>query len=219
MRDHREQNDLIAFVAPGFVHALGNSLFAIHGQAQLIREVQGETGRARAQLLKASRKALDGLDILRFLLGDTPTGESAQAGVLLYRLCDFLRVPLRERGLRLKFRHGSSEAPQIVDGVAMCRSVVHLAAALIERLPTGFEGSWVVDLAGQGAGEVQLTFTLRNDEALLPFPIELEEIADAVRPELEEYRVRAERTGKTTLRLRIPATTVEPGPAASGLAQ
>ena len=199
-------SDLVEFVAPGLLHGLGNNLFAIRGHTQMLGGAHGEITRAKNALLKASSKALGCLDVLRFLLGDARPDSRPQAGILLHRICEVTRVPLRDRGVRLRFRHGSSELPLAVDGTVLCQVVVEIMRRLSERLPSGFEGSLIVDLASQRAQGLALTLELEASASFLPFPIDLAAVANDAGPLLRAHGVSIEEmTGGAGLTLRVPA--------------
>ena len=173
MSDARSTGDLIEFVAPGLLHGLGNNLFAIRGHTQMLGGAQEQIAPAKNALLEASGKALGTLEVLRYLLGDARPDSRPQAGILLHRICEVLVVPLRERGVRLRLERGSSEVPLAVDGTVLCQTVVELMRRLSERLPHGFEGSLIVDLASQRAQELVLTLEIESSASLLPFPVDV----------------------------------------------
>lgn len=211
---NRVAAELLRFVAPGILHGLGNSLFAIRGHAQLLRGSENEVGRSRAAILKASEKSLRGLDVLRFLAAEAEGHSSSQAGILLHRLCDFVRIPLSEHGLRLTFEHKSSQTPMSVEGTALCQCVVELLRQLVCSLPASYEGCAIVDLVAQRKRSVAIEVQLRSSPSLLPFPIDFEGAVERMRPLLAYHDVTVEiRPESRRVRLKVPAITLRPMPA------
>lgn len=168
--------DLLEFAAPGLLHGLGNNLFSIHGHAQMLRGGDTDVAREKAAIVKASEKALNALAILRYLVGEGGPEPAPQAGVLLLRLFETLRVPLHEAGLQVQFSHGSGDAPVSVEGQVLCQSVVTVLRALAIDVPPGLQRAVVVDLAAQGAGGAEVVFRVAMRPSFLPFPVDLDKL-------------------------------------------
>ena len=90
------RGDLLEFLAPGFVHGLGNALLIAHGQSQLL--ALGAPA-APIAIRDACRRALRGLSVVRALLGDESNNPAAAE--LFSDLVEQLRVPLRDVGLEV----------------------------------------------------------------------------------------------------------------------
>jgi len=209
----RAAAELLRFVAPGVLHGLGNSLFAIRGHAQLLRGTESEVGRSRGAILNASEKALKGLDVLRYLAAESEDLATSQAWILLHRLCDFLRIPLLERGVTLVFGRNSSETPMRVEGTALCQCVVELLRQLAERLPSSFQGEALVDLAARRRGAVAVAVAVRSGPAQLPFPVDLAGALSAAARLLEHHGVLVETMSEEQqVRLLVPAATIKREP-------
>ena len=198
--------DLAQFVAPGLLHRLGNSLFSIQGHAQMLRGTEAEIAREKGAIQKASEKALNALQIFRYLIAEPDAAPAPQAGILLHRLCDYLRIPMRERGLSIQFEHGSSETPVGVNGTTLCQVVVGMLRHLVGALPCGFEGRVTIDLVSQGPDGLTLSLRVETSPSFLPFPVHLEDVVRHASALLELHSVRVEASGdQQTLRLRVPA--------------
>ena len=198
--------ELAQFLAPGLVHGLGNSLFAIQGHAQLIRGCESEVNRARGGILKAAENALHGLDVLRFVLGEAGERDLTAPGSTLHRLCDYLRVPLRDRGIRVVYGDESQETPIPVDGVGLCQCVVELVRRVCQVLPSSFAGQMHIVLAAQRRDAIVVALRLETGPSLLPFPVDLVRAIRSARPLLNCHGVKAEAgSGLEQLRLLVPA--------------
>jgi hypothetical protein len=106
IQDPRAAN--LLFAAPGIAHALGNSLFTVHGRARLLSMSAGDPETPRDQIdgdaaavLDGATKALGSLSVLRWIVGEArnPTPLTA----VLRELIDVARVPLRDHGAAMAF--------------------------------------------------------------------------------------------------------------------
>lgn len=93
----------LLFAAPGIAHALGNSLFTVHGRARLLSMSAGDPETPRDQIdgdaaavLEGATKALGSLSALRWIVGEArnPTPLTT----VVRELVDVARVPLRDHG-------------------------------------------------------------------------------------------------------------------------
>jgi hypothetical protein len=183
---------LLRFLAPGLLHGLSNSVFAVVGHAHLLGGEQGDPTRERNAILRACQGANGALDVLRYLVenGSGEERQFCQPGVFLPRLCEVLRVPCRERGARIQFQHSSTDSPVLVEAGVLARAVLVVVAEVAEALATGFAGTLRVDLASQDARRALLKVTLDADPAILPFPIDLVAVRSAVAAALQSTGVR-----------------------------
>jgi len=206
----RAPADLLGFAAPGLLHGLGNHLFTVHGHAQLLRDGGDELARQKLAIVKASEKAVRTLAILRYIAGEVGPEPPPQAGVLLLRLFDTLKVSLRESGLRVEFSHRSSNAPVSVDGEVLCQSVVAVLRALATDVPRGLQRALAVDLASQGAGGVEIEFRVAIEPSFLPFPVDLDHVAAQAGPVLRRHGAQIEGAERgQQLRLTLPVRQPE----------
>jgi hypothetical protein len=196
---------LVQFLAGGIVHGMNNSLFAIQGHAQMLRGSEAEIAGARAAITKATEKALKALEVFRYVIGGADHGPPPQAGILLHRLCEYVRNELADRGVRVRFVPGSGAAPQCVNGTALCQSVVEVLRQLAAVLPVASESDLSVEVVAQRKDAVVVELRLDNRPAVLPFPIDLQRVMLRARPVLDHHRVRADLSaGARQLRLAVP---------------
>jgi hypothetical protein len=184
-------NDLLGFLAPGLLHHLGNVLFTIQGNAQVLGLGASETGRAKGAILRAAERGGQALAVWRHLLGDT-TSAPVQAGVLLAQLAELLRVPVREAQHALDVRHGARQSPVLVDGALFSTVVVATARALIAAAPPGLGGSVVVDLCEQRPPVATVRVHLQPPAGALPFPVAGGALAAVVREAAARVRGRVQ---------------------------
>jgi signal transduction histidine kinase len=204
--------DLLQFLAPGFLHQLRNALFAIQGQAQLLGSSTAASAPAkqRTQILAATKRAQAAIQVLRYLSED---GGAVQAGILLPRLVDVLRVPMRERGLVVSCQHSSREAPVRVNGTLLSETVVGALKAIAERLPTGFGGSIRVDLCAQGQDKVEIVLELVAVSGQLPFQVDLLAVQQELQAAISPHGGLVVLVGRK-LALHLPAAPAAAAPAA-----
>jgi hypothetical protein len=169
--------DLMAFLAPGLVHALGNHLFAIQGSAHVLKE--GKAGlRERGTILEASNRAQQALDILRLLA--TPDEDPApveQPGVLLTQLAPLCAVPLRERGLRHHLDFASPRSrPRGVPARRFIRAYLGLLQRVSEGLPPFVHGTLITEFRHQDQGSVTFELAVEFAAHCLPFPVDVDGI-------------------------------------------
>ena len=175
------RRELLHFLLPGIVHALNNDLFAIRGYGQVLGLDAAEISRERGAILRASESAAGAVDLLRVLGSDVAGVPGAgsvpstieQPGVLLPKLRDLLRAPLRDRGATVSSRHASVETPGAVDTACFALCVCETGRCLADALPTGFHGTVELDLATQNAKSVAVEVRVTPSADQLPFPIDL----------------------------------------------
>lgn len=198
--------DLIGFVAPGLLHGLGNSLFAIQGHAQMLRGTGADVSREKGAILTASEKAKHALDVIRYLLGDAASEQPPHAGILLRRLFDTMRVPMRENGLRVRFVDDEQADPPRVDGVMLCQCVVQVLRTLAPDQPDGLQRTVLIELQRE-TNAVVVGLRVEPDPACLPFPVDHRLVVECSEPVLALHgaRLEADPSGEQ-LRLWLPAT-------------
>lgn len=202
---------LLRFLMPGVLHHLGNALFAIQGHSQSLGSETPDLEAEKAAILRGADQAHGAVRVLAHLSGET-TGQPVQGGILMHRLCEIVRVPLREGGLRLHLQHSSPETPEPVDGTVFCRTMTATLQAVLAALPTGFRGELGIDLAFQSTKFLDIRMRVRGDADTLPFPIYLDEVVQALSPRLSEEDVEISRDDREHgLQLRIPTLSL-PGP-------
>jgi hypothetical protein len=163
---------LLEFLAPGVLHGLGNDLFAIRGNAEILAE-KGRPARERDAILAATQHAEHTLDILRLLSAPTGRDQHRQAFALLRHIGEACRFPLRERAVRIVLEHTSHDTPVLVDGSALVRGVVAVVRALAECLPPVSKAILRLDLRHQDQRRVEVAARLEPGVEFLPFPIDL----------------------------------------------
>ncbi len=204
---HRSRfGEVLEFLAPGIVHSLSNSLFAASGNAQVLSGSGG--GRERSAIREAADQANHTLEVMRALIDRAcdATG-TGQAGILLQRVCQVGRVPLRDYGVALLASHSSTDAPVMVNAAVLIRSVGTALLALTEQLPSGYAGELTVDLASQNETTIELRLTLQSRPSFLPFPLDLAAAIDRGNDLLAPLR--AQLSGPEphgSLRLTLPVT-------------
>jgi hypothetical protein len=194
---------LLAFLAPGIAHALGNQLFALRGAVSVLGHEHG-SGRANEIAADALGEAEQVLGVLRLFA--EPAGEVPveQAGVLLSRLGRLCRVPLRDRALDLEISHSSLRRPRGVAPGRFVRAVGELLRCTVEGLPSFVSGTLLLDLAEQVPAEVVVALRVAPREPILPFPLELPSIARAAEPFVVGQGGRLEPRGDDRLLLHVP---------------
>ncbi|MBK8976973.1 MAG: hypothetical protein IPM29_13735 [Planctomycetes bacterium] len=202
-------NGAIDFLAPGLIHALGNSLFAIRGLAQLLGDGSSAATAARsATILEACARADHALDVLRWLSPAPGDGdEPAPAGELLGSLARLATVSFRERGLRLALEDDAVQCAGLVSGGPFMQAVTALLRVLCGLLPPGVDATVRVGVRVDEAGDVAVRALVERPEAGLPFPLGLEDVAARLAAELGQVAraARVETDGPQALNLRVPA--------------
>lgn len=197
---------------PGLVHALGNAVFTVSGHAQVLGVGSSDVQRDRGAILRATDKARGLLEILVYLQDEAaPAGAPVQAGIVLQRLCEVLRVPLRQRGLGLRFVHSSTESPLHADGRTLCVAVGAALRRALEALPAGIDGALELDLTAQRRGRIVVATRVVSGPASLPFPVDLGPAAVELDAALRRQAVRVAVTGRGgELRVQIDQPALAP---------
>ncbi|MBL8725267.1 MAG: hypothetical protein JNK49_14560 [Planctomycetes bacterium] len=158
------------FVAPGFLHLLGNVLFTVQGHGLLLSDDPSGTAQAKSAIGQATARGSAALLAMRVLLGEA--GQPPQAaGELLATLAELLKVPLRER--RLGFRVLGEEGPAariLVDPQAFCNLVADAVRHLAEAHPDADAGVLQLALSVGAAGGVVVHVDFAPAAGVLPFP-------------------------------------------------
>jgi len=123
----------LAFLAPGFVHQLGNVFFAMQGQ--VLQADAAAAGPALQAIAGQLDRGAAALRLLRHVLGDGGP-EPAPAGRAVADLADLLRVSVREAGHRYE---ASVDAPagRMVDLATFVPATVAALRVVVLALPTG----------------------------------------------------------------------------------
>lgn len=196
---------LLAFVMPGFMHGLGNSVFAVTSHARLLGGTESQIARVRGHIQRAADTAQAALEVMNFLLGDVVDRPAPkQAGLLLRALVELLKIPCRERGLGLRLAHTSVESPALVDAVTLTQLVVETACALASVVPSGYRGTLDIDLAAQRRDGVTLTLAVQQEADLLPLPLDLQRVVAEVQRRVKDGG-EILRASSKQLRLRVPS--------------
>lgn len=173
----RQLAPLLEFLMPGLLHSLGNHLFAIQGNAQVLGMREGEIDRERQAILEAAGQARAALDIIRCLSGEQPELGTEQAGAILRRVCEISRIPLLEAGLRCQLAHSSIETPINIDSAIFTQCLLETLRCIREELPSGFDGELHIDLRGQSRNLLAIGMRVQQNPDLLPFPLNLGQVA------------------------------------------
>ena len=200
-----EEAEAILLAIPGLIHSLGNALFAIQGHGQRVGITSPDLEAEKAAILRAVGQAQGGLEVLRHLADGAH--RPAPAGILLHRLCEILKLPVRDHGLRLELQQSSRQSPETVDGTLLCRALATTIGTLVTELPPGLSGSLSVDLVSQTEEHLDILVRVETDGQRLPFPLGLENMARTLGRRLAGSG--AELLGpepENTLRLRLPTT-------------
>jgi hypothetical protein len=169
--------ELLAFLAPGLLHQLGNLLFSIQGNAQVL-DAAGDVPRCRTAILQATERGAATLSLLRSILGD-PEGLPGSADTLLAQIAELSRVAVRESRHALELRPGPPQPK--VEAAPFVTLVLEGLRTLVALLPGGSRGTLVLRpvAAGADAG-VWLGFEPVPGE--LPFPLPVDELRLRLEP-------------------------------------
>ncbi len=127
-------------MVPGFLHGMGNALFAIQAHAQVL-DVSGK-GDIEA-LVAACRKANAELEVLRLLTstgGEPGSSTGIAAGEGLRGILDLMRIGLQDSGVSIAADPSGFEASDPVPHRLFARTVALAAAEICEAVPTGRHG-------------------------------------------------------------------------------
>lgn len=134
---------LLELMVPGFLHGMGNALFAIQAQAQVL----SLTGKGDAdEILTTCGNANAVLDLLRLLAEGVEPGAPARAepgvaaGSALRAILDPMRIGLRDSRVTIKVSDATYVSTESVPYGVFARAVALAAAELIARVPTGIRG-------------------------------------------------------------------------------
>lgn len=130
MADPRSED--LWFLAPGLQHQLANALFAAQGQLQMAALDDLRT----RPVIDALRRAQGVVAVLRHLL---PGGGAPIAvGAAVHTVAELVRVPLRDRGLRLVTL---DPAPGVADASSLVPALVTTVRHVAAAIPFGLAGS------------------------------------------------------------------------------
>lgn len=160
----------VSFVAPGFLHLLGNVLFTVQGHALTMVEGDASGAAAKAAIEQASARGVAALGAMRALLGEP--GQPPQcAGALFATMVELLRIPLRER--RLGFRIAGEDGPAAsrrVDSQAFCNLLAEAVHHFAEAHPGSDPGVLELALGTNAVGAVTVHLEFEPGAGVLPFP-------------------------------------------------
>lgn len=199
---------LLEFVTPGVVHRLGNSLFAVRGAAHVLGAADQNHVRSRELLLEATERAQEALDLLRFLSSDGEDQPTSTCNVVLTRLFDVLRMPLRERGLRVEWTPSPDGDLRVVSAAGATRAVCEAAVTACESLGAGQTGGLIVSTRADAEDDVVFAFEVETAKAILPFPIDFARLGPEIEARLDSDMVEVVVAESDRLELRLPAAKV-----------
>ncbi len=170
--------ETLAFLVPGLLHQFGNSFLSIQGAAFLIAE--GSAQRSRDAVNAAVQRGAANLDLMRFLAGESASA-AANGLAVLERLCEVLRVPLREANHAFAVRVAPSAGTAMVDPSHLVVLTADAVVRLVRSLPPGVHGTVVIGADtpnGRGFGvSVHFEFAAGT----LPFPIAVADLPEQLR--------------------------------------
>ena len=163
---------LLSFLAPGFLHNLGNSILTIQGRAHLLAAAQADLAATQGQILSSCDRSRIGMSILRAAIDDIDS-EVTAVGPLLVELFGMMRVQFREVGIAVDVRPDLADAGHRVPLGALVRAVGGLGCAVRDAIPAGLRGK----LAVSWVSPLLLEIRLSPDRTHLPFRIDMTAIA------------------------------------------
>ena len=95
--------DLIQFLAPGFLHAMGNAFFAIEGHARLVFNDFDRVGPQGEDVLNICARGARAITIYSILVDPSWPVDSQPIGPLATDVAALLRAQLRDVGIKLAF--------------------------------------------------------------------------------------------------------------------
>ncbi len=162
---------LLEFLTPGIIHGLGNSLFAIHGNAQVMGE---KPERERSAILDASLQAQHMLEVLRCMSGQGPMNCSKlDVCAVLPAICDACKVSMRDFGVAVSLAEDVHENRCSLDVILAVRSVGAVMLAVRDRLPSGYEGTMRVSVVARRNRVHEIRLELVQKPSFLPFPVDI----------------------------------------------
>lgn len=188
------------FLMPGIIHSLNNDLFAIRGFAQVLGLDAADMPRERSSILAASEAACATVELIRALtspgthpvVGGPGSPNTIQPGIVLPRMCDLLRAPMRDRGAKIVSRHASTESPVLVDRTRFSVMLAEAARGVATQLPAAFRGTVELDLHHQGPDEVAIGIVVKQARDRLPFPFDIVSVLQESAPLVEAIGGRLE---------------------------
>ncbi len=156
----------LAFLAPGFVHQLGNVLFAMQGQ--VLQADAAAAGPALQAIAGQVDRGAAALRLVRHVLGDAGP-EPAPVARTLAELAELLRVGAREAGVRFEITVGE-EAARAADLATFVPAVVAAVRAQLAGIPAGLAA---VVRAEWSDADARLRLAVAPQPGSLPFPLDL----------------------------------------------
>lgn len=155
----------LAFLAPGFVHQLGNVLFAMQGH--VLQADAAAAGPALQAIAGQVDRGTSALRLVRHVLGDAGP-EPALAARTLGELAELLRVGAREAGVRFELTVAETSS-RAVDLASFVPAVVAAVRSLLAGIPAGLPA---VVRAEWSDADARLRLAVAPQPGSLPFPLE-----------------------------------------------
>lgn len=157
---------LLEFMVPGFLHGMGNALFAIQAQAQVL-STSGEGD--VAEIVTSCGNATAVLDVLRLLSATEGAEPVVPSGTALHGILDPMRVGLRDSGTTIDVDPSAFEATDVVRHGRFVRVVALAAAEIHAAVPTGCRGT--MRFGWEGPRVLRVSFVVAAEQ--LPFEADL----------------------------------------------
>lgn len=156
----------LAFLAPGFVHHLGNVLFAMQGH--VLQADAAAAGPALQAIAGQVDRSASALRLFRHAIGDAGP-EPAPVARTLLELAELARVGAREAGVRLEVA-AAEPVGRSVDLSNFVPATLAAIRALLAAIPSGMpavvHATW-----SEASGRLRLA--VAPQAGSLPFPLDL----------------------------------------------
>lgn len=156
----------LAFLAPGFVHQLGNVLFAMQGQ--VLQADATAAGPALQAIAGQVDRGAAALRLVRHVLGDAGP-EPAPVARTLAELAELVRVGAREAGVRFEFA-ATEGAARMADLATFVPAMVAAVRTLLAGIPAGLPA---VVRAEWSDADACLRLAVTPQPGSLPFPLDV----------------------------------------------
>ena len=164
---------LLEYIAPGFLHGMGNTLFKIQAYTQVIENPSADAEiQAGPGILAACKDAAHVLEVFRVVLDPTAQTEPVEAGRLLEDLLHMMRGRMREDGVQVVVGGDGFDLPQAVRPRDVVLPVLVSMRCLGRALPSGMQGELAITASWQQGLEVDLA--LHPAAGCLPFEVDLQ---------------------------------------------
>ncbi len=170
--------ETLSFLVPGLLHQFGNAFLSIQGAAFLIAE--GSAQRSREAVSSAVQRGAAGLDLMRFLAGESAPA-AANGVAVLERLVEVIRVPLREAHHRLTVRVAASAGSAMVDPSHLVVLTADAVVRLVRGLQPGVHGTVVIEAETPNGTDLGVHVHFESAPGTLPFPIAVSDLPAQLR--------------------------------------